>query len=321
MDIIVQLQLLPSEEPAVDYSKRIERFEAKYYELKAALTKILEKKPFLPEDQLKVNFPLATRHVKYPELKLPEFSGNPLEWQAFYDRFVAAVHSSKELSDAEKLTYLRGLVVGKAADVIAGIPTEDQYYREAWERLNKRYGDKRVLVTAHLAELFETPAMEKESTEALLKLVDRFDRIVAILKKLGEPTDNWSTILVYQLSLRLVPDTLRKWENHVARETTDQEGLTSTEMPKYADMVVFLQSQARIVQALNPLSTRLREHRVKPTTKFSTLHVSQSASVGVQQLLVNACNVKEPIICTSALSFASYRRSSVLSLLSYIVCA
>ncbi|XP_038106708.1 uncharacterized protein LOC119766311 [Culex quinquefasciatus] len=284
MDIIVKLQLLPVEQPAVDYSKRMERFEAKYYELKTALTKALEKKPFLPEGQLKVNLPQAARHVKYPELKLPEFSGNPLDWQAFHDRFVAAVHSSKELSDSEKLSYLTGLVVGKAADVIAGIPTEDQYYGEAWERLNRRYGDKRVLVTAHLAELFDTPAMEKESTEALLKLVDRFDRIVAILKKLGEPTDSWGTILVYQLSLRLVLNTLREWENHVARESTDQQGSTNTEMPKYADMVVFLQSQARIIQALNPLttslSTRLREQRPKPATKFSTLHVSQSSTVG-----------------------------------------
>ncbi|KAL1387550.1 hypothetical protein pipiens_012701 [Culex pipiens pipiens] len=94
----------------------------------------------LPEDQLKVNLPQAARHIKYPELKLPEFSA--------------------------------------------------------------------ILSTG----------------------------------------DSWST--VYQLSLRLAPNTLREWENH---------------------------SQARIVQALNPVSTRLREQRPKPATKFFTLHVSQSS--------------------------------------------
>lgn len=66
----------------------------------------------LPEDQLKVNLPQAARHIKYPELKLPEFSA--------------------------------------------------------------------ILSTG----------------------------------------DSWST--VYQLSLRLAPNTLREWENHVARGSTAQ---------------------------------------------------------------------------------------------------
>lgn len=130
MDIIVQLQLLPAVTPAVDYNKRIERFEAKYYELRTELANVLDK-PSPTDAPSKLSLPQIAHHIKYPELKLPEFSGNPLEWQAFHDRFTAAVHSSSELSDSEKFQYLKGLLVGEAGGLIADIPICDQYYNEA----------------------------------------------------------------------------------------------------------------------------------------------------------------------------------------------
>ena len=268
---VVQLQMLPVSNPPIDYVKALDRFEGRYYSLKGRLTQLL------PENStvaVPTGAPSPVKHIKFPELKLPEFSGNPLEWQSFHDRFSSAVPSSTDLSGSEKFQYLNGLLRGEAAGLVSEIPISDANYAEAWKRLMARYDDKRVLVKCHLAELFETPAMKQESTEGLLNLVDCFDRNISILKKLGEPVEAWSTLLVYQLSQRLDQNTLREWENHFARNTTREEG-QDIAMPKYRDMVSFLQGHARVLQALAPVPRRSRESKGKPPIKFSTLHVAQ----------------------------------------------
>ncbi|XP_065087484.1 uncharacterized protein LOC135709188, partial [Ochlerotatus camptorhynchus] len=190
VEVIIQPQLLPSSEPAVEYETQLFRLEAQYYELKAQLARLLERKPLNVPSTSRRNTPL-TNHIKYPELKLPEFSGNPLGWRSFHDLYNAAVHSSGELSSSEKFQYLKSILRGEAAGLIEEIPISDENYAEAWKRLVNRYDNKRILVKCHLAELFDTPPMKQESAEGLLNLVDRFDRNIAILKKLGEPTDTW----------------------------------------------------------------------------------------------------------------------------------
>ncbi|XP_058837171.1 uncharacterized protein LOC131693407 [Topomyia yanbarensis] len=275
---VVQLQLLPLSVPAIEYDKVLNRFETKYYHLKAKLTQLLSVKKSDTASTSK-RFHSQSTHIKYPELKLPDFSGNPLEWQSFHDRFNAAVHSSSDLSASEKFQYLKGLLRGEAAGLISEVPISDENYLEAWKRLVARYDDKRMLVKCHLTELFSTPSIKQESTEGVLNLVDRFDRNIAILKKLGEPTDSWSTILVYQLSQRLDHDTLREWENHVARNSMVKVEGQQTHMPKYSDMVTFLQGHARVLQAIAPTTQlRSRDTKLKSQPKFSTLHVAQSSA-------------------------------------------
>lgn len=79
VEVIIQLQLIPSATHEVEYETQLFRFESKYYELKAKLSRLLERKPIAIASSSRVNAP-TSKHVKYPELKLPEFSGNPLGW-------------------------------------------------------------------------------------------------------------------------------------------------------------------------------------------------------------------------------------------------
>ena len=43
------------------------------------------------------------------------FSGDILEWQNFWESFAASVDSNTELADVNKLTCLRSLLKGEAA--------------------------------------------------------------------------------------------------------------------------------------------------------------------------------------------------------------
>ena len=58
--------------------------------------------------------------VKLPKLNLPVFNGDVLQWQSFWDQFVAAVDST-DLPDVSKFSYLRASLEGEPKAAIQGL--------------------------------------------------------------------------------------------------------------------------------------------------------------------------------------------------------
>ena len=59
---------------------------------------------------------------RLPKLSLPIFSGNPLEWQSFWDSFDTAVHRNPTLTGIQRFNYLKAQLMGEALQTIAGFP-------------------------------------------------------------------------------------------------------------------------------------------------------------------------------------------------------
>ena len=83
-----------------------------------------------------------SHEVKLPKLDVPVFNGNILHWSTFWEQFTVAVHSRKDISDSEKLVYLRqSLREGSAKNAIEGLSRTGDNYAEAVECLKARYDD------------------------------------------------------------------------------------------------------------------------------------------------------------------------------------
>ena len=75
----------------------------------------------------KLAIPATTdsRGVKLPKIDVPAFNGNILYWKSFWGQFAVAVHTRTNISDTEKLVYLRHSVKeGSAKHVIEGLSRE-----------------------------------------------------------------------------------------------------------------------------------------------------------------------------------------------------
>jgi hypothetical protein len=55
------------------------------------------------------------RKAKLPDLKLPTFSGNVLEFSSFWDTFRSVVDKNEELEPSQKLSYLKGAIEWKSS--------------------------------------------------------------------------------------------------------------------------------------------------------------------------------------------------------------
>ena len=92
----------------------------------------------------------STNNAKLPKLSIKPFSGNPLEYQSFWDSFEAAIDSNGYLDDVVKFNYLKSFLKGQALNAVEGLSLTSENYKEAVAILDTRYGNKQLLITSHI---------------------------------------------------------------------------------------------------------------------------------------------------------------------------
>jgi len=160
------------------------------------------------------------RRIKLPEASLPTFDGKYENWLSFKNAFHSMIGSQTDLSDIDKLHYLKSALID-------GIN-----YLKAGELLERSYKVKRVLVSRHLALILNTPALDKETTSGLSKLADDTQQHLASLNALGVSVG--SEMIVHLLESKLPKATLERWEASLERD----------EFPKLEQMYEFLYKSA-----------------------------------------------------------------------------
>lgn len=113
-------------------------------------------------------------NAKLPESHIKRFAGDPKDWQSFWESFRSAVDTNSSLTNVDKFNYLRSLLEGPALNATTGLSLTRLRYEEAIEILTERFGNKQLIISAHV--------------EALLKLkplnvMTDLKRIRAVLNK------------------------------------------------------------------------------------------------------------------------------------------
>lgn len=160
--------------------------------------------------------PHKKRRIKLPEAQLPTFDGKFEGWLSFKNAFRHMIDSQSDLSDIDKLHYLKSALIGEAANKIKIFSIDGTNYSKAWDVLERAYEVKRVLISRHLSLLFNLPILEKETTSGLTKLADDAQQHVASLSALNVSIG--SEAVVYLLESKLPKGTLEWWENTLERD-------------------------------------------------------------------------------------------------------
>ena len=138
----------------------------------------------------------AQEHVtRLPKLDLPQFAGNPLHWQSFWDCFEATVHVNSSLTGVQKLSYLRAQLCGDAARVIAGFQLTNNSYDHSITLLKQRFGQTYKQVEARMQALIDSPS-PNNTLPSLREFYDTTEGHIRSLTTLGKPKDSYGSLLV-----------------------------------------------------------------------------------------------------------------------------
>ncbi|GFU18809.1 uncharacterized protein NPIL_266261, partial [Nephila pilipes] len=123
--------------------------------------------------------------IKLPKLTVNKFYGDHKNWLEFLSQFENAIDKNSGLSKIEKLIYLKSSVGGVAAKAISGFALTESNYDAALELLKTRFGQKNLLINAHLGSLLSiTPIKNTSDTNSLRKLYDRAETEIRNLESL-----------------------------------------------------------------------------------------------------------------------------------------
>ncbi|EPB77219.1 Tas retrotransposon peptidase A16 [Ancylostoma ceylanicum] len=114
------------------------------------------------------------------ELRIPDFNGNPTEFEAFWEIFSELVHK-QPYSDIEKLTILLDKCKGEAARALKFIPRKGSCYNDAVKQLQEQFHNQDMNVKLLLDQLEKIP----QSTEDAFHLRATVNDLMAIITPLS----------------------------------------------------------------------------------------------------------------------------------------
>ena len=134
--------------------------------IKTRITKYIQNKnPPLRSNQNASHAPSTSkRHINLPKMTIKPFHGDPLEWQTFWDSFSTTTDENDYISNIQRMSCLNGILKDEAAHTIAGLPMTSDNYIKATELLKERFGQKQVLINAHMESLINIPSPTNKTT-------------------------------------------------------------------------------------------------------------------------------------------------------------
>jgi len=147
-----------------------------------------------------------------PKISLPTFSGDYHAWRSFCDLFMSMVGENEDITNVEKMHYLKTCLTGDAARLVTNLKVTDTTFSVAWQTLTSRYENKRVLISAQLDRLFSLKPIKARSAQELNTMMTTVIESLGALEALNCPTKTWDPLLVHQLARLLDQDTREAWE-------------------------------------------------------------------------------------------------------------
>lgn len=290
-------------------------FEDTYLELEAKATvklRIAANELENREDQPQNLDRLANReqikmNIKLPTLNLPTFDEQYDQWLLFKDSFTSIIHANRNLSDIQKFQYLRSSLKSEALQVFSSLNTSAENYALGWKLLSKRYENKRLISNTHIKQFLEFPAVSKESTASLRTFINHVRTHICTLQALGEPIDQWDTILIYLASSKLEFNTRRDWETKIGQKEQDDK-------PMLKELLDFLSERCGTLEMID-------KGKLKQEVTTTTKKTKPEKRVTLAATLEHVSIVRENISYINVRTLSNYLLCKEKQQLNRKVCA
>ncbi|XP_075150806.1 uncharacterized protein LOC142224913 [Haematobia irritans] len=174
-----------------------------------------------------------------PAVTIFKFDGDYMKWISFSDLFTKMIHEQK-IPNAHKMWYLKNHVMGEAASLIAHLAITEDNYPTAWQLLEHRYNNKRVMAATAIQRMLDQPS-GAGSLSALKRLHDTTKQCLAALSNLGLQTSSWDPLLIHLLVKKLDKSVHSQYEQMIKNPK---------ELQTISDFLSFLENYFHTLEAM-----------------------------------------------------------------------
>ncbi|XP_050515058.1 uncharacterized protein LOC126890245 [Diabrotica virgifera virgifera] len=239
--------------------------EEQYYNLDSYLHERithLSAKPFqTPPIVTNVTPSVSTnQNVKLPELRSPFFSGEISEWTSFFEVFTKLITDDKQLSNAQKLIYLKSVLKNEPLKLIDNLEIIDSNFEIAVKNFCDRFENKYLIVNSHLNSLLSAPLVTKPNTHTLRDFLTQIKSHLAALANLDVSSQLADLILINLFTQKLDYNTKRSFE-------TERD---IKKLPKLTEFLEFIERKCKVLE--NPVPERPHSPKQKQSSRFTSLN-------------------------------------------------
>ncbi|KAI4485549.1 hypothetical protein M0802_012739 [Mischocyttarus mexicanus] len=113
------------------------------------------------------------------------------------------VRDNPDISQVNKMHYLRIILQGEAAKIVANLKLSVKSFKIGWNRLSARFDNKRFLILAHLDNLLALPRMKTRSSQSMNQVINMVSSSLSALEALVSPVEHRKKIMVQHVILAL----------------------------------------------------------------------------------------------------------------------
>lgn len=212
--------------------------------------------------------------IVLPQIDLPKFNGQYENWLAFSEFFKVVVHENDSLTQIQKFHYLLSSLVGNAKQLIKNLSLTPDNYTVAWNLLQSRYANKRLIAAKHAHEIIDLPRVQRESANEISNFTDTISSNINALKALDLSIPHPEFILIQMLTHKLDSKTAGLWESN----------LNSNTFPSLEQFIEFLEKRRQVLESSNALDlvnkvTGAKQYTNQPKKGNTSCHVSTNITV------------------------------------------
>ncbi|XP_037931681.1 uncharacterized protein LOC119666475 [Teleopsis dalmanni] len=187
-------------------------------------------------------FAVTKRSVKLAEIKIPLFNGNVEDWQSFKELYEKIVHENTEVSKVEKMYHLKSLLRSDALTAIKHLPVSENNYEAAWEILNQRFSNKRVLFQSLIDKILDQPQINSSNASSVKSLWHTTNECMQALSAMNIGIEHADSVIARIIMRKMDKEGLLAYEQ-ITRRTKEIQALD--------DVLQFLEQLYRSLEAAN----------------------------------------------------------------------
>nr|CAH7716528.1 unnamed protein product [Callosobruchus chinensis] len=130
------------------------------------------------------------------------------------------INNNIQINNIQKYHYLRASLTGTAQSVIQSFDFTHDNYSIAWSTLCDRFNNTELLVQNHLKAICGLEIVGDVTSGKIRHFYETYLTHLSNLKRLGETTESWDTLLIYILKGKLDKGTASEWQRYKSNHTT-----------------------------------------------------------------------------------------------------
>ncbi|GBL84606.1 hypothetical protein AVEN_191071-1 [Araneus ventricosus] len=216
--------------------------------------------------------------TKIPPLVLPEFSGKYEEFSSFKAQFDDLITNNIQLSQSQKLYYLRSCLTHDARDLSSNFDNFESLY----EALVTRYDNERLIVDIHVQNILKFEKIQSESAKEIRNMIDCIQKNLRALKALKYEQNKLSDVLLINILIQKLDKESRKSFElfHV-----------SNNVPTFEQFIKFLEQRESVLLSIN---RNIASGNAKNSTNKNLPNFTNKSS---KAFMINENKRKSCVVC------------------------